>query len=274
MTEMMNLKKHWFEEGGGFFGQHYIEGDNSMEGYLLTPMSLEERTVIEIEGVIRLLKLQTGERILDCPCGYGRHSIQLASRGFDVVGCDINAEMLEPALSSPQMMSNIRFVKKNMLHLTFDKEFDAVINLFFSFGFFETEEENNRVLRNFYRALKPGGKFIMHTDINVPRIASGKYKLQERRQLRSGGQLEISETCDLQNKRLIGTWTLFDQDGSKKELTPYTAIIYTMEDFTSMCEGAGFRNIRGYGDWNGAPLTSESEDMIVVAEKPLANMSA
>lgn len=274
MEEVPRFQKAWFEDGGGFFGRYYIEGDNSVEGYLQNPMTLDERTQQEVNGVIKLLDLRTGDRILDCPCGYGRHSSALAMSGFEVVGCDINYEMLEPALKSTRGLSNVKFIRENMVHLDFNEEFDAVVNLFFSFGFFDNDEDNNQVLRNFYRALKPGGKFIMHTDINVPRIVSGTYKLHETRQLKSGRQLEISETCDMQNKRLEGRWSLLSADGSKQELRPYTAAIYTLEDFTAMCERAGFKNIRGYGDWAGTPLSSDSEDMIIVAEKPYRAVSA
>jgi ubiquinone/menaquinone biosynthesis C-methylase UbiE len=274
MEEVTRLPKAWFEDGGGFFGQYYIEGDNSVEGYLQNPMTLEQRTQQEIDGVVKLLDLQPGDRVLDCPCGYGRHSKELAMRGYEVVGCDINHEMLEPALNAARELSNVKFVRENMVRLQFSEEFDAVVNLFFSFGFFDSDDENDRVLSNFYRALRPGGKFIMHTDINVPRIVSGTYKLQETRQLKSGRQLEISETCDMQNKRLNGTWSLLGPDGTRQELRPYTAAIYTLEDFTEMCEKAGFRNVRGYGDWDGRALTSESEDMIIVAEKPYRAVSA
>ncbi|CAF4819188.1 unnamed protein product [Rotaria sp. Silwood2] len=70
-----------------------------------------------------------------------------------------------------------------MIDINYDNEFDAVINMFYSFGFFETDEENNQVLQNFYNALKPGGKFLFHTDVNIPRILSGKYKEDETRHL-------------------------------------------------------------------------------------------
>lgn len=274
MEEVSRLNKAWFEDGGGFFGRYYIEGDNSIEGYLQNPMTLEERTQREIDGVVKLLDLRPGDKVLDCPCGYGRHSAELATRGFYVVGCDINPEMLEPALNTTRDLSNVRFVRKNMVHLDFAEEFDAVVNLFFSFGFFDSDEDNHQVLKNFYRALKPGGRFMMHTDINVPRIVNGTYKLQETRRLKSGRQLEISETCDIENKRLEGRWCLLGPDGSRQELRPYTAAIYTLEDFAEMCEKAGFQNVRGYGDWSGTPLTSESEDMIIVAEKPYRAVSA
>jgi ubiquinone/menaquinone biosynthesis C-methylase UbiE len=262
------LKRFW-EEEGGFFGRPYMEGDNSLEGYLTTPLRLAERTKIEVDGIIELLDLRSGQRIFDCPCGYGRHSIALARLGFEVVGSDINGEMLEPALKEAGELNNVRFVKENMQHLAYNNEFDAVLNLFFSFGFFETIEENNLVLKNFYDALKPGGKFMMHTDINIPRIISGTYKLHEIRNLVSGKQLEIVESYDPPRKRLTGQWILISPDGSREELTPYSHRIYTYEDFAEICFQTGFQNIQGFGDWNGSPLTDASEDMIIVAEKLL-----
>jgi ubiquinone/menaquinone biosynthesis C-methylase UbiE len=245
-----------------------MEGDDSIEGFLSTNMTLQMRTDREVEGVIKLLSIETGDRILDCPCGYGRHSIALARRGFQVVGSDINSEMLAPALQRSQGMDNIRFVKENMQDLTYLKEFDAVTNLFFSFGFFETEAENNDVLRRFYNALKPGGRFLMHTDVNVPHLESTHYKFHETRSLVTGNTLEINERYDASDQRLYGQWTLISPEGIRKELTPYKHIIYTYESFAEICRTVGFVNIRGYGDWEGTVVRNDSEEMMVLAEKP------
>lgn len=264
----MGEPKRFWEDGAGFFGRNYMEGDNSIEGYLKRQMRLEERTTYEVAGVIKLLDLKPGQRILDCPTGYGRHSIALAKLGYQVVGSDINSEMLAASLASAQGLPNISFAQENMQHLSYREEFDAVINLFFSFGFFETDEENNAVLRNFYDALKPGGKFMMHTDINVPRIIAGDYKLHERRHLVSGRELEIVESFDPPRKRLTGQWILIGEDGARQPLPVYSHRIYTYEEFADICRAVGFAHVEGYGDWDGAPLRADSEDMIVVAEKP------
>jgi ubiquinone/menaquinone biosynthesis C-methylase UbiE len=268
MAQVINTNKKYWEEGGGFFGRPYMEGDNSFEGYLSTPMDLSQRTSRELDGIVFLLDLKPGQSILDCPCGYGRHSIGLARRGFNVVGSDINGEMLAPALSNSAGINNVRFVKENMQYVTYSEEFDAVLNLFFSFGFFETDEENQSVLRNFYNVLRPGGKFMMHTDINVPRITGGTYKLHEKRNLKSGKQLEIVESYDPATKRLLGNWILHSPDGSKQILPQYNHRIYTFDDFAEDCRAIGFSEVEGYGDWDGSPLTDESEDMIIIAHKP------
>lgn len=267
MSNVVTEKKFW-EDEAGFFGRNYMEGDNSLEGYLKEPQRLERRTVREVAGVVKLLSLRPGERVLDCPTGYGRHAIGLAALGFDVVGSDINGEMLARAAAAAGDAPGVRFVKENMQDISYSEEFDAVINLFFSIGFFETEEENDAVVRNFYDALKPGGRFMMHTDINVPRITAGDYKLHERRTLVSGRQLEIVESFDPSRDRLTGQWILIDRDGARQELPVYSHRIYTFEQFAELCYATGFKSVKGYGDWDGTPLGDSSEDMIVVAEKP------
>lgn len=261
----------WWQDGAGFFGRGYMEGDDSTVGYLSQPMTLEERTEAEVEGVIRLLDLTPPQKILDCPCGYGRHSIALAARGFEVVGIDINSEMLARARANaadrPEDLP-LRLKKENMIDLDRPQTFDAIVNLFFSFGFFEDEEGDLQSLRNFYEALVPGGRFMMHTDVNIPRVISGDHKFHERRPLSSGRTLEISETYDPESKMIEGRWKLIGENGDVETLPRYRQRVYTFDHFAASCRSVGFGEIEGYGGWNGEPLDDESEDMIVVARKP------
>lgn len=267
MTQTATSEKQWWEEGAGFFGRGYMEGDNSIEGYLEQPLTLVERTAQEVSGIISLLKLQPGDRLLDCPCGYGRHSIGLARRGISVIGADINSEELQLAWGQTGELPNAQFIKNDMRFLYFHDHFDVVINMFYSFGFFETDEENLQVLRNFYTALKPGGKFLMHTDVNIPRIISGKYKAVEQRSLSDGKILEIIDRYDPVERRINGTWTLIHPDKRIEELTPYSVRVYTNEEFTQMCYKVGFNEVTAYGSWEGEPLTDDSEDMMIVAQR-------
>jgi SAM-dependent methyltransferase len=260
-------KKAFWDDGGGFFGRGYMEGDNSFEGFLSTNRSLEDRTESEVAGVIRLLGLEPGQSVLDCPCGYGRHAIALARAGFQVTGSDINREMLAPAREHSRGLSNIRFVRENMQHISYQNEFDGVINLFFSFGFFETDEENNDVVRRFYEALKPAGRFLMHTDVNVARLMGDRYKFHEIRNLRNGKKLEIVESFDAEQQRLRGQWILIDADGTREPLSPYKHIVYTYDKFAEICREVGFERVEGYGDWQGSQLQDDSEEMMIVAWK-------
>src|SRR5512145_3011438 len=257
-------EKEWWQEDAGFFGRRYMEGDDSQEGYLTDPQTLEERTATEVAGIIRLLNLEAGQRVLDCPCGYGRHSIGLARSGMDVVGADINSEELAFANQKAEQLTNIRFVKQDMRCLSFESQFDAVINMFYSFGFFETDEQNFQVLSGFYRALKPNGLFLMHTDVHLPRVLAGKYKFRENRNLRTGNRLEIIDAYNPFTKRIEGSWTLFQGNSIYEELTPYSVRVFSYEEFADWCYQAGFREVYGYGDWQATALTDDSEDMMVV----------
>ncbi len=258
----------WWSEEYGFFGEHYLEGDDSEEGYLIAAkQNLQQRTSIEVEGVIRLLGLKGGEKILDLPSGYGRHSIALAQEGFEVTGSELNSVHLNKAIQNTEKAGvNVDFVKENMIDISYDKEFDAAINMFYSFGFFDTDEENNKVLKNFYNALKPGGKFLFHTDVNIPRIMSGKYREDETRQLVSGKSLRIIDKYDPTDKRIHGTWVIKDKDG-KEEKKDYSVRVYTQEEFIDLCKQIGFTEFETYSDWSGAPYSEDSEDMIIVAKK-------
>ncbi len=264
----MNQTKNWWSEEYGFFGNFYMEGDNSKEGYRIAQkQSLQERTNAEVDGVLNLLNLQPGSKVLDCPCGYGRHSIELSKRGFLVIGSDLNSQHLAVAQRQSEKNSvTVTLVKENMLDINYDSEFDAVINMFYSFGFFERDEDNFKVLQNFFKALKPNGQFLMHTDVNIPFIEAGKYKHDEIRTTSRDGALRIIDNYDLVTKRINGLWILKDKDGNEQK-KEYSVRVYTREEFIDLCLQAGFRSCEAYSDWDKKPYSPESEDMIIIARK-------
>lgn len=257
----------WAEEYG-FFGDFYMEGDNSEKGYLVgKKQNLQERTITEVDGIVRILELKGKEKVLDLPCGYGRHSIELAKRGYLVTGSDLNSVHLEKAKKSAEDTKvSIEFNQENMIDIQYDSEFDVLINMFYSFGFFETDNDNLKVLKKFYKSLKNGGKFLMHTDVNIPRILSGKYKTDEIRDLSSGKTLRVIDTYNPDDRKIYGSWIIKDKKGNeiKKD---YVMRVYTKEEFIDLCKQVGFMSFEVYGDWDKTPYSENSEDMIIVAKK-------
>jgi len=263
----MNNKK-WWDEKSNFFGSFYVEGDNSQEGHLTKKkLTLSQRTTGEVTGIIKLLKLKKKASILDVPCGYGRHTIKLAKRNFRVTGSDLNSFHLSIAKKEAREKNlKIKFHKEDMRGLNYQNEFDALINMFYSFGFFATDKENMLVLENFYEALKPGGKFLMHTDVNIPRILSGKYKEKETRNLSNGKKLQIIDKYNSKTQRIEGSWIITAKNKCKIKKT-YSVRVYQKEEFIQMCLRAGFKKCRAYSNWNGAPYSKNSEEIIFVATK-------
>lgn len=263
------IPETWWESEGGFFGQLYLEADDSLEGFLHHPQDMAGRVQTEVAGIIKLCGLERGDAVLDCPCGYGRHSVALAEKGFQVTGVDINDFFLKIAREQVQKLgiANCRFLKEDMRSIDFTNTFNAVVNMFYSFGFFAREEDDNRVAHNFYRALKPGGTFLMHTHITLPKIMSGDYKRHEIRTLQSGNKLELFRDYDPNTKRENGQWFIIYPNGTRKSSESYSMRIYSTEEFTNLCRAAGFRDVRLYGDWDGIPYKDSSPLLIAVAIK-------
>ncbi len=261
-------KLQWWEEGYGFFGEFYMHGDNSAEGHLSAKaLSLMERTRREVDGVMNLLQPASGGRILDLPCGYGRHSIGLAKAGFRVVGSDINSVHLGKASAEARAQGlSIDFRKENMLEIKYVNEFDAVINMFYSFGFFETDAENLEVLRRIYASLKFDGKFLMHTDVSIPRIMAGKYKEDEIRTMASGDTLRIVDKFNPITKRIEGAWIINELNGESVR-RDYSVRVYEKNEFIDMCLQVGFVSCVAYGDWSGKEYSEDDEEVMFVATK-------
>lgn len=263
------IAKDWWHDKEGYFNKIYLEGDDSLEGFQSAPLDLSNRTKIETEGVQRLCELNDSDRILDCPSGYGRHSLALAVLGYNVVGVDINKQFLAIANAGLKKanLKNIVFIKNDMRDLKFHDEFDAVINMFYSFGFFNDDQDNFKALKNFYTALKQGGKFLMHTHVTAPKFIKGLIKTHEIRNLKTGRKLELFRQYNKSTRREEGQWFLLGEEAKKVASIPYSMRIYTDAEFTTLCMNAGFRSVKIFGDWQGTAYNDESELMIIVATK-------
>jgi SAM-dependent methyltransferase len=139
----------WFEE---FFSHEYLRFDR------------HEETVGEVEFLEEVLDLEPGARILDLCCGYGRHAIELAARGYTVTGYDLSPVLLGKAWSDAMARNvTVQWIRGDMRDLDERETSHAVINMFTSFGYFQEETENFDVLKRVARALLPGGRFLIET---------------------------------------------------------------------------------------------------------------
>jgi 2-polyprenyl-3-methyl-5-hydroxy-6-metoxy-1,4-benzoquinol methylase len=122
-----------------------------------------EDTENQVDFIIKTLKLTGTENILDLACGYGRHSLCLARKGFSVVGVDITPEYIDDAKKIAKSESlNADFINADIRNVLFENEFDVVLNLADgAIGYLETDEENLKIFDVITRALKPGGKHFM-----------------------------------------------------------------------------------------------------------------
>jgi len=249
-----NSQNPWYSEEGGFFGPEYLEEYND----ILTP----EATFAEIDFLEKTLSPQKGAKILDCPCGHGRHSVELARRGYNVVGQDLNGFFLEKAKDAANQAGvSVSWHKEDMREVLFEDEFDIVLNLFTSFGYLENDDEDQKTLNAAAKSLKRRGWFVLDV-INRDKIIQN-YLKRDWLQLSDGSLVLINRQFDHVNGYNIErrTWI-----GNQKEVS-LPLRMYTIPELKAMLCNAGLALEEVYGSYDGDSFTFNSNRCILVAKK-------
>jgi SAM-dependent methyltransferase len=206
----------------------------------------------------RLSGCPDGGDVLDVPCGFGRHSLPLASAGYRVTGVDRSQVLLDEAA---RRGGGPEYVRADYRELPFpDDSFDAAVNLFTSLGYLG-DEEDTRVLAAIRRVLRPDGRLVietMHRDWMVRNV-------QEQHWQRVGeGRLLLEQVAfDPPSGVAQTTQTLVDGSGERESRT-WSLRVYSATELVAMVRRAGFDGARCFGDLDGAPFTTDTR-LVVVA---------
>lgn len=242
---------YWWQK---FFDEHYLK----------VYKELEKETSREVEAIVRMMDLKPKAKILDLCCGYGRHSIELVQRGFQVIGYDLSDFFIEKAKKdSVDLGVEIEFVKGDMRKLPFDKEFDAVVNIFTSFGFFDKESDDFKVTKGVSRALKKGGLFLL--DLKNREYLIRNFQRRRWRQQEDFIMLE-DNFFDLFTSRWELTRTLLFQNGRKKE-NSFSLRMYSFTEILNLLKKSGFILESVYGDFDFREYSLDSPRMILISRK-------
>jgi len=209
--------------------------------------------------------------ILDIGCGTGRHTIELAKRGYTVVGIDLSDSQLARAREKAERQGlHIDFKKLDARELPFENEFDAAIMLCEGgFSLMETDEMNFEILKNAANALKDNGKLIFTTLNGLFPLHHSVQKFCAASSLE--GESFSGHSFDLMTFREYGAATITDDFGNQKEIISNERY-YVPSEITWLLKTLGFKKICIYGARLGAfsrerPLSAEDFEMLVIAEK-------
>ena len=252
---MAVIPSNWYTE---FFNEDYPK--------IYRERLSQDATERETAFAVRALGLQEGDRVLDLACGHGRHAVALARRGMIVTGQDLNEDYLQMARDgAAEAGVEIETVHSDMRDIPFTDEFDAVINMFTAFGYFESEHEDARVLQAVFKALKDGGKLLLDT-INREWVLSNYVQNDWHTDDEGNTFLEHRE-FDLVTGRNRVTFSIVDADGTRRDSPGHDVRLYTLTELTRLLNAAGLRLSATYGDYDGAPYAINTPRMIVVAMK-------
>jgi len=222
-----------------------------------------EVTPVEVEQIVALLQIQSGAEILDLCCGTGRHSLELMRRGFKVTGVDRTDKYLEQARERARIEGlEVEFVQEDMRTFCRPDTFDAVINMFTSFGYFEDPEEDQRVVMNVYHSLKTGSLFLM--DIMGKEVIARVFR--EREWSEVDGIIWLQERKVSQNWGWMwNRWIMIK--GNERIEGEISHRIYSATEIVSLLKGCGFASVNVYGSLDGSSYDHTARRMVVVAKK-------
>ncbi|KPL04221.1 MAG: hypothetical protein AMJ90_01710 [candidate division Zixibacteria bacterium SM23_73_2] len=225
---------------------------------------MEHLTKKEVDLVLKLLKLKPKAKVLDLCCGYGRHSIELDQRGYQVTGYDLSKFFIDKAREKSRNLGlKIEFLEGDMRKLPFKNEFDAVINMFTSFGFFKKEVDDLKVLKGVSKALKPNGVFFLDTINREVMVRNFRTKHWVKR--KDFVMLEEG-FLDLFLGRWESTRTLIFEDNRRRNYS-ISLRAYSLVEFINLLKEARLTLEGVYGDFDLNQYTIDSPRMIVVARK-------
>ena len=221
-------------------------------------------TNAEVRYLIRKLNLKPGRSFLDCPCGIGRIALPLAKAGVKVTGVDITRSYLEEMEAKAARRGlKIPTHHLDMRRIDFHNRFDAAGNLWTSLGYFEKDSDNLLVLKKIFRALKPGGKFVLHI-INRDWIVLS-FTPSDWHEI-GGVRILESRTFDLATSKSVSTWR-FIKDGEETVLDADIRM-YSLHEVIDMFRAAGFVDIESFASIKDDPVTFQSRMMWVFGTKP------
>jgi SAM-dependent methyltransferase len=221
-------------------------------------------------AIARLLSLRPHARVLDLACGEGRYCRALSSIGFSVTGVDLSEPLLEQARrASPMLPGMPTYVRADMRSLPFGPQFDAVVSLFTSFGYFDDADDDARVLDAVARVLMPGGRFLLDF-LSAAHVRAGLVPQSDQHKgpFRVATRRWVDETSPggpYVRKAIVVTDT---RTGDVVSDVEERVRLHEPAALDAMLAAAGLDPLgKAYGGFDGAPFTDASPRWIRVAQR-------
>jgi 2-polyprenyl-3-methyl-5-hydroxy-6-metoxy-1,4-benzoquinol methylase len=241
--------------------------DGFFEGEWLDHLALgtPEWSDHQVAFLVEHLALSEGARVLDLACGRGRIAVRLAQHGCRVTGLDLSPRSLELAQRDAEAAGvELELIHSDMRELAATEAFDVVLNVFSSFGYFEEQSDDERVVAAVARALVPGGTFFLDT-LN-PVVLAAVFQPVDWRELDDGTLMLERRTYEHLLGRSEATWTFVRSDGSRSELR-HSMRAYTAPELVAMFVRAGLEHDGSWGAWGDVELGKGQRTMLR-ARKP------
>ena len=221
----------------------------------------------QVDDILRRLAIPDGGSVLDLGCGIGRHVLELGRRGYHVVGVDRTARYLEIARARAQSERlSTELLREDMRTFHRRNAFDGVISIFTSFGYFDSAEQDQQVVRNVFDSLRPGGAFLV--DVQGKENVARTFRKRDWRPI----QMEGRDILLLEERELLPAWTgvrsrwIFIEEDRRADFT-MTVRLYSATELVALLKECGFGAVDIFGGLDGAPYDQNASRLVAVARK-------
>ena len=214
-----------------------------------------------INNLFDHLQLREQSKVLDLACGKGRHALQIHDIGYYVVGVDLSPQSVEAANLKAE--AGLIFQTGDMRDLPFESDFDLVVNLFTSFGYFQQEGDNVKVIESISRALKNDGILILDY-LNVKKVVKGLpvSSIIQRE------DIDFNVHKDVNNGFIVKT-IQFEDDGDAYEFKEHVKLL-TLQDFEGIFNNSGLSIQSIFGDYDLNPFDEKKSDRLIFKVQKLS----
>jgi cyclopropane fatty-acyl-phospholipid synthase-like methyltransferase len=208
-----------------------------------------------INNLINNLQLNLESTILDLACGKGRHSIFLNEKGLKTTGVDLSPNSISWANKFKN--DNLRFEIRDMRESFCESEFDAIFNLFTSFGYFESKTENVKVLKAIENMLKDNGVFVIDF-MNANKVIRNLV----REETKSIDHINFLLRRSYENGNIIKTIDFTDKENDFHFTEKVQALF--LEDFQYLISQTNLKIDSIFGDYNLNPFDKDISDRLII----------
>jgi SAM-dependent methyltransferase len=208
-----------------------------------------------IDNLIDYLNPQSNSRFLDVGCGKGRHSIYLNKKGYSVTGIDLSSESI--AFASQFKNKNLEFYAEDMRKIDRINQFDYILNLFTSFGYFENESDDYATINCLSKALKPNGIFVldfMNTHKVIENLISQETSISN--------NIEFTIKRTFENNFII-KHIHFSEKGKEYNFQERVKAL-TIKDFKKYFTANKLKILSLHGDYNLEEFNPETSDRLIM----------
>ena len=251
---------HNFGRPPNFMENWFVSWFNSPYYHILYKNRDESEAAAFVQRLGNHLSLPHGSKVLDLACGKGRHSAQLRKFGFEVIGIDLSDESIASAKEEFEQ-DGLEFYEHDMRELYWSEYFDLVVNLFTSFGYFHSVEDDQKTISSVADSMKPGGLLVIDF-LNAVKVKANL--VEEETKTIDGVTFDLNRSVEsgIIKKQIRVV------DGQVELEFEEKVDALELDDFKLYFDRAELELIETFGDYNLNPFDeNESNRLIMICRK-------